>query len=324
MKKFSTLVKNVELKESIGMNPGNSLACGVTNHYTPIDNIITNVRNLFGSMYSLVVTKYTDNVSLCVTSSNFGCTETSAREYLYKCTCGGKSLASYIYDQGLTEVSLISTGPSQFTFRFFAKDIAVTDPNTVAAEIAAIGPSDACSPAECYESELTIKDVILKEDEEEMNDTTVEDFSNIINMDNKIKAAEAFAEKISSQIPLPEYLYIKATKDSDNNQSIALRYKYEKPRPFGKKQEIIVSVMNIFHTGHDGIWVDAFVNKGVFDSNVTDVIENILKMIGAESTSNPAIWEIPDNTVVNTEETTDEPAEDSDSTTDMDDNFNEE
>ena len=34
-----------QLRESFDSNPGNDVKLGVTNHLTPLNNIITNVRN---------------------------------------------------------------------------------------------------------------------------------------------------------------------------------------------------------------------------------------------------------------------------------------
>ena len=56
------------IKESFDNQPlGNKV--GVTNHLTPVDNIVTNVRNFFSSQLSMVVIKAEDNFSLKCTSS---------------------------------------------------------------------------------------------------------------------------------------------------------------------------------------------------------------------------------------------------------------
>lgn len=288
MKKFSTLLKKVELKESIGMNPGNQMSLGLTNHWTPIDNIITNVNNLFGLQYGLVVRKGSDNVSLTITSSQFGDTEETAQRYLYSCVCGGKYLAQYIQEQGLNQVSLIQTGNAEFVFRFYANDI---NNGSCDAEVAAMGASacDMDANTSCCESELSRS---INEDEEEMEDTTAREFAEIINTDDKIKAAQDFADKVATKMELPENLYFKATKDTDGNQSIALRYKYEVPRPFNKKQETVVSLMNFYKTGDDAVWVGAYINTQQWDEDILQLIDNLLKLVDAHETSNKYVYSI--------------------------------
>ncbi len=212
-------MKTVELKESIGMNPGNSMALGVTNHYTPIDNIITNVNNLFAFKYGLLVQKCPDNASLTITSSFFGDTEETARAYLYKCICGGKYLAEYISEQGLNQVSLMQTGPAVFVFRFYASDIASAATPAANAEIVDKGTSavaaladDVCAGDVCaYESEL-VRTTPINEDEEELEDKTAEEFAQIIDMEDKIKAADMFAKKIAQKMDMPDSFYFKGHK----------------------------------------------------------------------------------------------------------------
>ena len=54
MKTLSMIKESEEL--------GNKL--GVTNHLTPVENIVTNVRNFFSSQMSMVVSKAEDGFSL--------------------------------------------------------------------------------------------------------------------------------------------------------------------------------------------------------------------------------------------------------------------
>ena len=67
MKKFSTLVEHCLTSD---VNPGNSVDLGVTNHLTPINNILTNVRNLYSDV-DIVAAVAEDGVSIKVHSSRF-------------------------------------------------------------------------------------------------------------------------------------------------------------------------------------------------------------------------------------------------------------
>ena len=142
--------------------------------------------------------------------------------------------------------------------------------------------------------ECEIGGCILSENfgEEELEDKTQEEIAEIINNSDKVKAAKDFAEKIASVVTLPESMYIKATKDVEGHESIALRYKFIKARPFGGKAETVISLMNIYSTGKDAVWVDAFLNRDMFDSEVISTIEAILQFIGAEPTDNECVWTI--------------------------------
>ena len=65
MKKLSRI-----FNESV--QPGNQLnKTGVTNHYTPIQNILTNIKNLFCLLLGVVAEVGEDNVSIKLSSSQF-------------------------------------------------------------------------------------------------------------------------------------------------------------------------------------------------------------------------------------------------------------
>ena len=67
MKRFTQLNENFTEK-----NNGNALVnTGVTNHYTPVQNILTNINNLFCVRLSVVGTVAEDGVSIKLTSSKF-------------------------------------------------------------------------------------------------------------------------------------------------------------------------------------------------------------------------------------------------------------
>ena len=59
MKKFSTFYEGFTEK-----NDGNGINRSVTNHYTPIQNILTNINNLFCSRLGIVATESEDSYSI--------------------------------------------------------------------------------------------------------------------------------------------------------------------------------------------------------------------------------------------------------------------
>lgn len=250
---------------------------GVMNHYTPIDNIIINTRNIFGALLGLVITKGEDGMSLKIQSHNFTNPEVT-RNILYNSSFDGYTyLYSYIQNQGLQGFKILDLGTQCIAY-FFPVDVA---------------GCDACckemTEARIYECEM-----IAENQEVELEDHTKEELAEIINNPNKVKGANDFANRIQEVVTLPEDMYIKATKDIDGHESISLRYKTVKRRPFGGKMDCVTSLMNIYSTGPNAIWVDAFLNKDLYSEEIIDIIDNILQFIGAEKTQDDAVWNIPD------------------------------
>ena len=280
-----------KLSESIsGVTSGIGMTQGVMNHYTPIDNIIINTRNIFGALLGLVVSKGEDGISLKIQSSSFTNPEVT-RNILYNSTFDGHTyLYTYIINQGLRGLKILDLGSTCIAY-FFPNDLA-EDPCS----------NDACcgcremKESRIIECELaTIEESSVNEDQEvELEDRTKEELAEIINNNNKVKGAADFANKMANVITLPENMYIKATKDIDGHECISLRYKTVKRRPFGGKMDSVTSLMNIYCTGANAVWVDAFLNKGLYDDDVINVINSILQFIGAEETSDEAVWNIPD------------------------------
>ena len=110
------------------VNQGNSLLkTGVTNHLTPIGNIVTNVKNLFAIHLGIVASVAEDGVSIKLNSSYFT-DEAAIRKVLYnrgivRDTC----LYDYIISQGLTLMKIVNVG--QFCVVYFCPtDIASAEP----------------------------------------------------------------------------------------------------------------------------------------------------------------------------------------------------
>lgn len=292
--------KSVNIGKSFGLTPSQQLTQGVMNHYTPIDNIVINVRNLFGALYGLVVSKAEDGVSLKIKSTNFTTPE-ATQQMLQSLTFDGFTfLYDYIFDQGLRTMKIVDLGTT--CVAYFCPDdlgnVNVKCSPCVDLKAAGITESEMYGPKESR--------CVNEDNEVELEDHTKEELAEIINDTNKVKAANDFAAKIGNDVVLPENMYIKATKDAEGHESISLRYKTTRRRPFGGKVDVITSLMNIYKTGPAGIWVDAFLNPDMYDEDTIDIINNILTFIGAEKTSDDAVWNIPEGGVEETPSNSDD------------------
>lgn len=286
MKKYS------EIRESLFNNQQlNNL--GVTNRYSPIGNIILNVKNYFGATYGIVVTEGSNN-SVELRCSRWINTDETYRD-LSGINVGGKTITSYIYEQGLNAMKLIAEG-QRITAVFYAPDVK----NDTTKELNALPDATDYTDShanEDYEiiSYHRIENGMLvegKDDDEEMEDKTPQEIRDLITSEDKVKAAEKFAELMSSKFVLPPEYYWKAVKDKDGNESIALRHKTEKRRPFGKKAEIVDSIINIYGEGDEAIWVDGYDNIETMPEDMKDLIENVLNVLGAEKTGDVCVYSL--------------------------------
>ena len=302
MRNLSSIINTRKIIESFAskaMVPAQPLADqlgivpGVSNHYTPIQNIITNVRNLFAPYFGLVVEPGEDGVSIKIHNSGFISRE-AVNDILYKKVDRFTSVADYICQQGLCAIKLVNVGKFYVVY-FCPTDIKTAEnPNVMSSDIP--GNIDAPCQEQLYlnveEAELSsINEESISWDEE-MEDKTKEQIIDILDNTDKIKAANEFAELLGHAITLPEGVYVKAVKDSSGNESIAIRKKCTKRRPFGQSVEIVKSLINIYHKGNDGIWVDPFENKEALDEDVVNLITSILNWLGAEETGDPCVWKL--------------------------------
>ena len=145
MRKYSETFENYQEK-----NVGNELyATSVTNHFTPVQNIITNINNLFCTRLSIVATIAEDGISVKLSSSKF----TSEQEIdnllyaqLYNDT--NSSLAAYIISQGLDKITKVNLGGGYYVVYFGPSDIATTNENPVPSFVAT-NNDDSCKADEC-------------------------------------------------------------------------------------------------------------------------------------------------------------------------------
>lgn len=309
MKTFSKLL----IKEC-GIEPQN-LNNGVMNHYIPIENIVINVRNLFAQYWGLVVEPGEDNQTLKIYNSQFTSEEAIFRILNFK-PDGRTSLLSYVTMQGLPKVKLVNLG-SVYVVYFYSTDIAgQEDPDSLAASSLPAN-QDCANPDNCIcdktctddmcsagYTECEISDLshfITESDEQtplfysgeiDLEDPTLRAIREITGELDKVKACDDFKKAIENNIQLPDGYYWKGVKDKDGLESIALRKKFMKRRPFGKEQECVKSLMNIYNNEEGGIWVEPFDHRDRLDREESQLLDSILAFMQAVPSDDPCVWSV--------------------------------
>ena len=279
MKVFSQYIN--EKCDTADVNQGNSLLqTGVSNHLTPIGNIVTNVKNLFATRLSVVASIAEDGVSIKLNSSYF----TDPKEinkvlYNYE-IIRGTCLASYIMSQGLDMIKTVNLG--QFYVVYFC-------PSDINTAMPGVEPNQSTLPCkEMLDYNLEEAEMImLKEDaEEELADITKEKLAEIIKMTDKVKAAKQLELLVMQEVDMPREYYFAGVKDKVGNESIALRWKYTRSGGKGQTVEITRSLINIYDDGENGVWVADFADDALvkLPEEVEKLINTILEFIGANET----------------------------------------
>lgn len=266
MKKLSELYL-----ESFNSNPGNSLDClGVSNHYTPINNILIAIRNLLCCRLGVIAEPGEDEVSIKLHSSKFT-DENSINAILYDKIDRFTSLDSYIRMQGLTKRTIVDLGSYKVVY-YSPEDIKQAENPELMAQV----PDVDIEPT--TESLKAIKAIL-----EEQQDDYATDWVDILSNEDKNVAAALFYEKIKNKVDLPEnYYYVKATKDANDNKCVAIRKKYEFRKPFGEKIEKVKSLINIYSP--DNIWVSGYQDCITLSDTDSRIIEKVLNLINAQKT----------------------------------------
>ena len=299
MKKFNTSfhesespVQGADIQTPIDGNVTNALNQGVSNHYIPLQNIVINVRNLFAPYFGLVVDPSEDNKSLRIYCSMFTDENIINRVLNYK-PDGHTSLKSYVSAQGLPYTRLVWTGSSYVVY-FYAKDLGelqIPDTRDTIAYYPPALPSGEIEGDGIGECELsTIESVVYESVEDaplyysgeiDMEDALTRTLREVANMQDKVKACGEWENAVRNHVTLPDGYYWKAVKDRDGMESIALRKKFSKRRPFGKEIPCVKSIINIYNGSKDGIWVEPFDNKDSLTREERQLIDNVLSFIKA-------------------------------------------
>lgn len=310
MKKFTNVFETCVTAD---VNPGNQLSdTGVTNHYTPIENIVTNVKNLYATHLGIVASVAEDGVSIKLQSSKFVNKEAinSVLSERFNNSVYNKdmSLYTYILSQGLDSIKMVPIGQYYIVY-FSPSDIATAEPG-----VEPIGNStSACEELEnsnisVQEVEMQSLTIFNEDDDQELEDENKKQLIAILDNKDKVKAAKQLEALISRAMNLPREYYFAGVKDKDGEESIALRWKYTKKRPHNKTSEQTRSLINIFGTGDEAIWIGDFDKDAMFKlpKEVITLINNLLEMLDAEKTNNPSVY------TINTERSSDRDNKDKD------------
>ena len=283
MKKFSNLNEACVTSD---VNPGNSLAIGVSNHYTPVQNIVTNIKNLFSMIIPIVASVAEDGVSVKLNSSKF-VSKSEVSKLLNQPIYQSQSLKTFISQQGLDLIKMINVG--QYWVVYFC-------PSDIKQAMPGLEANPSSMPVKEQFLEEVEMDSFLSEseDDEELKDLTKQKLSEIIQMKDKVKAAKQFELLVSSEMELPREYYFAGVKDKQGNESIALRWKYTIKRPKKMTSEVTRSLINIYGIEKDGVWVADFDEDSFFKlpDEVKKLVENILDFIGASKTDDPCVWSL--------------------------------
>ena len=291
MKRLSNVIN--ESCTTSNKQPGNALCkTGVTNHYTPIQNILTNIKNLYCVHLGIVADEGEDGCSIKLTSSRF-INDNKTNELLYTCLYNDanyqqSSLYSYIISQGLPKVTKINIGG--YLIVYFSPDDMKQAQDPVKMYAASF-------PQEAQESllnEFEMTSIIKEDEEEEVQDITLKKVLELIDSNDKVKAAKELELLVSKQVSLPREYYFAAIKFKSGKEAIALRWKFTKTLPGGETTENVRSIMHIFGKGDEGIWVQDFAKDSFVElpEEVKKLIESVLDMLEAKETDDPSIFKL--------------------------------
>lgn len=301
MKRFSQLQNISEACVTSDVNPGNALSqTGIMNHYTPVENILTNIKNIYCVRLGVVASVAEDGVSIKLNSTKF-VNKDNINSVLNEILDGTRmGLGSYIQSQGLDKMKIVDLGMYKVVY-FSPSDIKIAAPGLES------NPCQEMLDLGLQEAEmLTITEG--GDDDVELEDETRKSLMELIKTKDKVKAAKQFSIIVSKEVALPEEYYFCGVKDSDGTESIALRWRYIKRRPHGKSVENTRSLINIYGDGKDAIWVQDFDEDGYFKlpDETKKLIEQILELLDAQETKDKCVWSIGEEKKKEEEEKKDE------------------
>ena len=287
MKTFSVLNEQCITSD---VNPGNSMSLGVTNHLTPVQNILTNVRNFFATQLGVVASIGEDGVSIKLNSSKFVNKEEIEKVLnnpIQRCM----SIKEYIQSQGLDMIKMIDLG-QYWVIYFSPSDVKIANPGMEA--VPATAPVKEQKEIGIEEAEFTTYSMIFEDEDEEMKNPNKDELAEIISMSDKVKAAKKLEALVAKEIELPREYYFAAVKTLKGKEVIALRWKYTKRTGKKETSELTKSLMHIYD---DGEIFSADLDKNSMFKLPTEtntLINNIFDMFDAEKTNDSAIFKIKD------------------------------
>lgn len=287
MKTFTILNEQCSTSD---VNPGNSMSLGVTNHLTPINNIVTNVRNFFAVQLGVVASVAEDGVSVKLNSSKF-VNKTEIAKVLNNPIQRNMSIKEYIQSQGLDLIKMICVGQYWVVY-FSPSDIKVAIPGLEAK------PADAPVKEQLEygidEAEIDTLAIIKEDEDEEIKSESKNELNVILGLSDKVKASKKLEALVTKEIELPREYYFAAVKTQKGKEVLALRWKYTKRSGIKETIELKKSLMHIYNDGQ--IFCADLDKDSMFKlpTEVNTLINNVLDMFDAEKTNDPAVFKIKD------------------------------
>ncbi len=287
MKTFTTLNEQCVTSD---VNPGNLGSLGVTNHLTPVQNILTNVRNFFATQLGVVASIGEDGVSIKLNSSKFVNKE-EIEKVLNNPIQRNMSIKQYIQSQGLDLIKMIALG-QYWVIYFSPSDVKIAAPGMEA--VPATAPVKEQLEMNIDEAEFTTYQMLFEDEDEEVKNPNKDELAEIFSMTDKVKAAKKLEALVSKEIELPREYYFAAVKTVKGKEVIALRWKYTKRTGKKETSELTKSLMHIYDDGE--IFCGDLDKNSMFKlpTETNTLINNVLDMFDAEKTNDSAIFKIKD------------------------------
>lgn len=287
MKTFTILNEQCATSD---VNPGNLGSLGVTNHLTPVQNILTNVRNFFATQLGVVASIGEDGVSIKLNSSKF-VNKQEIEKILNNPIQKTMSLKQYIQSQGLDLIKMIALG-QYWVIYFSPSDVKTAMPGMEA--VPATAPVKEQLEMNIDEAEMTSYKMLFEDEDEEVTNPNKDELSEILGMSDKVKAAKKLEALVAKEIELPREYYFAAVKTLKGKEVIALRWKYTKRTGKKETSQLTKSLMHIYDDGE--VFCGDLDKDSMFKlpTETNTLINNILDMFDAEKTNDLAVFKIKD------------------------------
>lgn len=287
MKTFTILNEQCATSD---VNPGNLGSLGVTNHLTPVQNILTNVRNFFATQLGVVASLGEDGVSIKLNSSKFVNKE-EIEKILNNPIQKTMSIKQYIQAQGLDLIKMIALG-QYWVIYFSPSDVKTAMPGMEA--VPATAPVKEQLDFNIEEAEVTTYKMLFEDEDEEVTNPNKDELNEIINMTDKVKGAKKLTSLVAKEIEFPREYYFASVKTSNGKEKIALRWKYTKRTGIKETSELTKSLMYIYEDGQ--IFCPDLDKDSMFKlpTETNTLVNNVLDMFDAEKTNDSAVFKIKD------------------------------
>ena len=142
----------------------------------------------------------------------------------------------------------------------------------------------------------------------------------LIDDGDKVKAAKELDAYVAKQMELPNEYYFAGVKFKNDEEAIALRWKYSKKLPHGTSVDATRSLIYFFASGENAVWVPDYDKDSIANlpEEVKKMINNILDLLNASKTNDPAVFNMTGERKPRNSEESDKDDKDDDNSDDSD------